>query len=119
MTEGLAARQRIRKKKDFLVLYKKGRRYKTRFFSLIYSTSALPYSRVGVVASRKVGGAVVRNKAKRWMRELFRRNRDLLGSPVDMLIVALPDMAGAAWAEVREAFLLGVQEVGRRMGRRS
>jgi ribonuclease P protein component len=117
MTEGLAARQRIRKKKDFLVLYKKGHRYKSRYFSLIYSSSALPYSRVGVVASRKVGGAVVRNKAKRWMRELFRRNRDVLESSVDLLIVAMPDMAGATWAELREEFLLAIREVGRRMRR--
>jgi ribonuclease P protein component len=118
MTEGLAARQRIRKKKDFLVLYKKGRRYKSRYFSLIYSFGALPYSRVGVVASRKVGGAVVRNKAKRWMRELFRRNRDLLESPVDMLIVAMPDMASATWAEVLGEYLPAVREVGRRLRRR-
>jgi len=115
MTEGLAARQRIRKKKEFLVLYKKGRRYKSRYFSLIYSSGVLPYSRVGVVASRKVGGAVVRNKVKRWMRELFRRNRDALECPVDILIVAMPEMAGATWAEVREEYLLGVREVGRRM----
>lgn len=118
MTEGLSARQRIRKKKDFLVLYKKGHRYKSRYFNLIYSVNALPYSRVGVVASRKVGGAVVRNKAKRWMRELFRRNRDLLESPVDLLIVAMPDMAQATWAEVREQYLQGVREVGKRMRRR-
>jgi ribonuclease P protein component len=118
MTEGLPARQRIRKKKDFLVLYKKGRRYKSRFFSLIYASNVLPYSRLGVVASRKVGGAVVRNKAKRWMRELFRRNKGLLESPVDMLIVALPDMARASWAEVREEYLLAVREVERRRRRR-
>jgi ribonuclease P protein component len=117
MTEGLAARQRIRKKKDFLVLYKNGHRYKSRYFRLIYSISALPYSRVGVVASRKVGGAVVRNKAKRWMRELFRRNRDMLESPLDVLIVAMPEMARATWAELREEFLLAVREVGRRMRR--
>jgi len=118
MTEGLAARQRIRKKKDFLALYKKGRRYKSRYFSLIFLRGALPYSRVGVVASRKVGGAIVRNKAKRWMRELFRRNRDLLDSPVDLLIVAMPDMAGAAWSEVREQYLAGLCEVGKRMRNR-
>jgi ribonuclease P protein component len=118
MTEGLAARQRIRKKKEFLVLYKKGHRYKSRYFSLIYSVSALPYSRVGVVASRKVGGAVVRNKAKRWMRELFRRNRDLLEYPVDVLLVAMPDLARATWVEVREEYLLAVREIGRRMRRR-
>jgi len=118
MTEGLAARQRIRKKKEFLVLYKKGHRYKSRYFSLIYSVSALPYSRVGVVASRKVGGAVVRNKAKRWMRELFRRNKDLLEPSVDVLFVAMPDLARATWAEVREEYLLAVREIGRRMRRR-
>jgi ribonuclease P protein component len=118
MTEGLAACQRIRKKKDFLVLYKKGRRYKSRHFSLIYSLNALPYSRVGVVASRKVGGATVRNRAKRWMRELFRRNRDLLESPVDLLIVAMPDMAGATWAEVKEQYLQGLREIGKRTRQR-
>lgn len=78
----------------------------------------MPYSRVGVVASRKVGGAVVRNKAKRWMRELFRRNSDLLESPMDVLIVAMPDMARATWSEVREEYLQAVREVGRRMRRR-
>lgn len=118
MTEGLVARQRIRKKKDFLVLYKKGHRYKSRYFSLIYSINALPYSRVGVVASRKVGGAVVRNKAKRRMRDLFRRNRDVLETPVDVLIVAMPEMARATWAELRDEFLLGIREVGRRLRRR-
>ncbi len=118
MTEGLAASQRIRKKKDCLVLYKKGHRYKSRYFSLIYSIGALPYSRVGVVASRKVGGAVIRNKAKRWMRELFRRNKDLFASPLDVVIVAAPDMAGATWAEVLEEYLQAVREVGRRLRRR-
>ncbi len=78
----------------------------------------MPYSRVGVVASRKVGGAVVRNKVKRWMRELFRRNRDLLESPMDVLIVAMPDMARATWAEVKEEYLLAVREAGRRLRRR-
>lgn len=118
MTEGLPARQRIRKKKDFLVLYKKGRRYKSRYFSLIYNRSAFDYSRVGVVASRKVGGAVVRNKAKRWMRELFRRNIDLLEIPVDVLLVAMPDIARTTWAEVREEYLRAVSEVGRRLRQR-
>ena len=118
MTEGLAACQRIRKKKEFSALYKKGHRYKSRYFSIIYSVNALPYSRVGVVASRKVGGATVRNKVKRWMRELFRRNKDLLESPVDLLIVAMPEMAEASWAEVRDHYLEGIREVGKRLRRR-
>jgi ribonuclease P protein component len=108
MAESLAPRERIRKKKDFLVLYKKGYRYKGKYFNLIGLSNALPYSRVGVVASRKVGNAVARNKAKRWMRELFRRNKGLLGSSVDLLIVASPAVREAAWTELEEQYLQAV-----------
>ncbi len=104
MKEGLSPRERIKKKKDFLILYRKGNRYKSKYFNLICLSSELPYSRVGVVASRKVGGAVTRNRVKRWMRELFRRNKDLLGHPVDLIIVATPEMRNATWAELREQY---------------
>jgi len=108
MAESLPPRQRIRKKKDFLVLYKKGYRYKSKYFSLIGLPNALKYSRVGVVASRKVGNAIARNRAKRWMRELFRRNKDLLVYPVDLLIVATAAMREAAWPDLRESYLQAV-----------
>jgi ribonuclease P protein component len=111
MAESLAPRERIRKKKDFLVLYKKGYRYKGKYFNLIGLFSVLPYSRVGVVASRKVGNAVVRNKAKRRMRELFRRNKDLFRSPVDLLIVASAAIRDAAWTELEESYFQGVGKI--------
>ncbi|MGB7294880.1 MAG: ribonuclease P protein component [Candidatus Aminicenantales bacterium] len=111
MAESLAPRERIRKKKDFLVLYRKGYRYKSKYFSLIGLSNALTYSRVGVVASRKVGNAVARNRAKRWMRELFRRNKDLLERPVDLLIVARAAMKEASWAELRENYIQAVGEI--------
>jgi ribonuclease P protein component len=108
MAESLAPRERIRKKKDFLVLYKKGYRYKSKYFNLIGLSNALTYSRVGVVASRKVGNAIARNRAKRWMRELFRRNKDLIECPVDLLIVASPAMNEATWTEMKESYLQAV-----------
>jgi ribonuclease P protein component len=111
MTESLAPRERIRKKKDFLVLYKKGYRYKSRYFNLIYLSNTLAYSRVGVVASRKVGSAVTRNKVKRWMRDLFRRNKSMLGHSIDLLIVALPEMNKATWAELKDHYLRAVGEM--------
>jgi ribonuclease P protein component len=108
MAESLAPRERIRKKKDFIVLYKKGYRYKSKYFNLIGLSNALTVSRVGVVASRKVGNAVARNRAKRWMRELFRRNKDLLEYPVDLLIVASAAMKEATWTELVEHYLQAV-----------
>jgi ribonuclease P protein component len=111
MAESLAPRERIKKKKEFLVLYRKGYRYKSKYFNLIGLSNALTYSRVGVVASKKVGNAVTRNRSKRWMRELFRRNKDLLEHPVDLLIVALPAMKEATWRELKESYLQAVGKI--------
>ena len=111
MAESLAPRERIRKRKDFLVLYKKGYRYKSRYFTLIGLSNVLTHSRVGVVASRKVGNAVARNRAKRRMRELFRRNKDLLSFPVDLLLVASAAMREATWAELEESYLQAVGKI--------
>jgi ribonuclease P protein component len=111
MKESLAPQERIRKKKDFLILYKKGSRYKSKYFNLIYLSNALGYSRVGVVASRKIGNAVVRNKVKRWMRELFRRNKTLLEFPVDLLIVAAGEIREADWPELKEQYLLAINRI--------
>jgi ribonuclease P protein component len=66
---------------------------------------------VGVVASRKVGNAVARNRAKRRMRELFRRNKDLFSFPVDLLLVASAAMREATWAELEESYLQAVEKI--------
>lgn len=47
-----------------------------------------PLRRLGVIASRRVGGAVKRNRAKRIFREVFRQNQELLPRKVDILLVA-------------------------------
>jgi ribonuclease P protein component len=111
MRESLAPRERIRKKKDFLFLYRKGKRYKSKFFTLICFTNGLGYSRVGVVASKKVGNAVIRNRAKRRMRELFRRNKSSLEFPLDLVIVSTAGMKLASWAELKELYLLTLKRV--------
>lgn len=111
MNESLPPRERIRKKKEFLILYRKGNRYRAKYFNLIYLSNTLAYSRVGVVASRKVGNAVTRNKAKRWMRELYRRNKDLLASPIDLLMVATAEMKTAAWEELVDHYQRAVRAI--------
>jgi ribonuclease P protein component len=49
--------------------------------------------RIGVTVSRKVGGAVLRNRVKRWIRECYRRNRSKLPSDLDVVVVARPGAA--------------------------
>jgi len=65
--------------------------------------------RVGIVVSRKVGNAVVRNRVRRRLREALRarvRQRGLApGGPsgVDLVIIARPEAAKAGYAELRDA----------------
>ncbi len=49
--------------------------------------SGLPHARIGLVVSRKVGNAVVRNRWKRLLREAFRLSRVDLPSGVDLVVV--------------------------------
>jgi ribonuclease P protein component len=56
--------------------------------------------RVGVTVSRKVGGAVVRNLVKRWIRECYRRRRTEFPEHVDMVVVARPAAATAGHAGI-------------------
>jgi ribonuclease P protein component len=64
-------------------------------------------ARLGVVASKKVGGSVVRNRAKRLVREAFRKNPDAFPDNLDVVIIIRPGAhllpAGELEAQVRQA----------------
>jgi len=53
-------------------------------------TNDLPYPRIGLSVSRRVGGAVFRNRWKRLLREAFRLCRDRLPEGVDLIVVPRP-----------------------------
>jgi ribonuclease P protein component len=57
-------------------------------------------SRLGVVTSKKIGGAVARSRARRLLRESFRLHQRELVRPVDLVLVARPSIAGKKLAEV-------------------
>jgi ribonuclease P protein component len=61
--------------------------------------------RLGITATRKTGGAVVRNRARRRIRELFRAQQKLLaGWGGDVVVNVRQGCAGAAWGELVEDF---------------
>jgi ribonuclease P protein component len=57
-------------------------------------------SRLGVVTSKKIGGAVVRSRARRLLREGFRLHQRELARPVDLVLVARPSIVGKNLADV-------------------
>ena len=67
------------------------RRVAARFVTLLGRPNACGRDRLGIIASRRLGGAVARNRAKRRLRELFRRRpADLAGQAAPLDIVAIP-----------------------------
>jgi len=69
-------------------------------------------SRLGVITARAVGGAIVRNRARRLLRECFRLNQRLLAQPVDLVLVARPSIATRSLNEVQSDFLAALRRAG-------
>ena len=72
---GLSSSERVRRRPEFERAYTEGTRIHARFMTVFVVGNAASHLRVGVAATRKLGGAVARNRAKRLARELFRRHK--------------------------------------------
>jgi ribonuclease P protein component len=101
LRERLPQSKRIRKRAEFLRLQRVGRRRAGKHFVVITEPRRSGQSRIGITASRHVGGAVVRNRVKRLVREFFRRHQHRIAPPQDVLVIARPGAAQAGYAEVR------------------
>ena len=104
---------RIKQSRDFARTRQEGQRCVCG--CLIANWRALPVGslpRLGVVVSRKVGGAVVRSRARRLLRESFRRHQHDLVQPVDLVLVARNSITGRGLGEVEKDFLTTLERVG-------
>ncbi len=109
MKETLRPHERFRKRKDFLHIYRKGSRYRGKGFILIYLSNDLHFSRLAVVASRKIGNAVVRNRIKRRFRALYRTNKSLLQGSFDLVIITKKSIGDISWGEVQKEFIKAIK----------
>lgn len=114
MIETYNPQERIRKTRDFLFLYKEGKRYKGKYFNLIYFPNNLRFSRMAVIVSKRIGNAVTRNKIKRRIRELFRRNKDILKEHLDLLIIVKQGIQDTSWPVLRENYLAVIKSIWRK-----
>ena len=97
-SEAFPKSRRLLKRPQFLKNYQEGKRFPGRCFVAIYRVAPEGGEpRVGLTVSKRVGNAVVRNRAKRLIREAVRKNWDLFPAGCDGAIQAR--------AGVREASL--------------
>ena len=87
----LAKKNRLRKKKDFGEILKKGKGFKQDFLILKIAKNKLKQTRFGFIVSQKVSKkAVVRNKIKRRFRAIIRAKEKKLKKGLDVIFITLP-----------------------------
>ncbi len=110
--QGLGRHQRLTQPRLFEETYAQRNKHVGRFMVLWLRSGEGAALRLGVVTSRKVGHAVIRTRARRRIREVYRRNRHQFSGAYDVVIVARASLPGAAWEDVTKDFLDLVTRAG-------
>ena len=94
-------KERIKKRTDFLAVYKNGQNFETRHFRVTVIKNNKDFRRLGLSVSKKTGGAVQRNYVKRRLREYFRLNKELFPVNSDIIITAKYGAADKNYNEIK------------------
>jgi len=112
--EGLPKKERLRKDKEFQAVFREGKKlWINSILLIIYKPNSLNYRRLGIVVSKKIKKATQRNKVKRWIRELFRRNKDWFPKNCDIIIIPHPNLLNLEYkklVEIAREKLLSLRE---------
>ena len=102
---------RLRKRHEFLSVMRKGRKVVTRHWVFVAKSNGTAQSRLGVTITKRVGGAVVRNRLKRQLREYFRLG-GVSGSGLDIVVIGRNSAVDADFLAGRKSFDLGLKKLG-------
>jgi ribonuclease P protein component len=97
---------RVTQNRDFVRIRQQGERLAQG--CLVANWNKLPEGaapKLGVVTSRKIGGAVQRTRARRLLRESFRLHQHEFTQPIELILVARNSIAGKKFADVEKDFL--------------
>ena len=109
----LPASERIRHRPEYERVYEEGEPYRASLLVLFVLRSLDLERKAGFVAGRRVGGAVARNRAKRLMREAYRRNKARLPeSGAHLVLVARAGCGEAAYADVESTMVRLFERAG-------
>lgn len=93
----------LNQNRDFLRLYKKGSTIVSKNIVLYFKKNKFDYNRLGITVSKKIGKAVLRNRAKRIIKEAYRSLEGSVSSGYDFVIVARVSINGKKMGEIAES----------------
>jgi ribonuclease P protein component len=97
--------QRVTNNKDYRRIYRKGKRFSNRGGLIYVVKSPRQETRIGFVATKKIGHAFARNRAKRLMKEVFRLHQYELASHKEAILLAGSFLTSATYKEAEKALL--------------
>jgi ribonuclease P protein component len=104
---------RILKRDEFRRVYEQGRKLHAQFFTAFILPSLNERPRIGITTTRKIGNAVERNRARRLLREAFRKNKWLVPAGVDIVINVKRPLVEAAYGDLEGDFIAFLERAGK------
>jgi ribonuclease P protein component len=107
LKEGKKMKEPLRLREDaaFKKIYSKGKSLANRYVVLFYLKKNQECNRVGFIASKKVGNSVIRNRARRLMKEAFRLQGSNIKKGYDLIYIARANIKDAAYKDVEKAMV--------------
>jgi len=99
---GFTRNERVRRRVEYQQIYDRGVRTHGRYLTMFTLSNNLPVGRLGIAATKKLGGAVERNRAKRLIREVFRRNK--LAPGFDIVVIPKRELLDASLTALETEF---------------
>jgi ribonuclease P protein component len=105
--------ERLLKRPEYRKVYSNGKRYSFSLFTIFALATNREKSRLGVTVTKRIGKAVVRNRSKRLLKEVFRRNKGRLPCSLDLVVNVKDKLIQATYQEAEGQFLNFVAQVKR------
>ena len=100
---------RLKQKSHFRAIFTHGKSFSGRYVVIYVQNGPAKY---GFIASKRVGSAVQRNRAKRLMREVVRRHLSELKKEVQLICIARSTLKGISYVEVENSMLQTLKRAG-------
>lgn len=97
---------------EFRRLYAKGKSAATPTVVVYFRKTGREYNQLGLTVGKKVGKAVVRNKVRRRLREIYRLNEDHLPTGIDIVVVARVKSRYVDYDKLQKDFLTACGRLG-------
>ncbi|MDR2426419.1 MAG: ribonuclease P protein component [Endomicrobium sp.] len=112
-SQSFSYRERLHLQKDFNTVFKKGLKIDSKAVKILaYINKEQHIRRLGLVTPHKVGKAVIRNRTKRRLREIFRTNKHSLHPGLDLIFISKPETASLNYGSLKKIILNSLESAG-------